>query len=95
MKLKLNIKFIKIPHILNEFAVFLRRNSNMRWSNLSKKLSEIIKELEDKGCIKEYYLHHQYYIGEFEFNIEFHNDISDEILENNVEKIEGSCAYWE
>lgn len=62
---------------------------------MSKKLSEIIKELEDKGGIKDYYLHRQYYTGQFELNIEFQNDIADEILENNVEKFEESCAFWE
>lgn len=62
---------------------------------MSKKLSEIIKELEDKGAIKDYYLHRQYYTGELELNIEFNNDIADETLENNVEEFKDSCAFWE
>jgi len=31
----------------------------------------------------------------WELNIEFHNNIADVILENNVEKFEDACAYWE
>lgn len=62
---------------------------------MSKKLSEVIKELEDKGAIKEYYLHRQYYTGEFELNIEFNNDIADKVLEKSDLKERDSCAYWE
>ncbi|MCW6112175.1 hypothetical protein [Clostridium sporogenes] len=59
------------------------------------KLSEVIKELEDKGGIKDYYSHCQYYTGELELNIEFDNNIADKILkENNIKEIE-SCAFWE
>ncbi|APQ77165.1 hypothetical protein [Clostridium botulinum] len=62
---------------------------------MSKKLSEIIKELEDKGAIKKYYLHRQYYTGEIELNIEFENNIADEVLnENKIEEID-TCAFWE
>lgn len=62
---------------------------------MNKKLSKIIKELEDKGAIKEYYLHHQYYTGDLELNIEFNNDIADKVLEKNDIKKRDSCAYWE
>ncbi|MGN2371432.1 hypothetical protein ACTFJW_15530 [Clostridium cagae] len=62
---------------------------------MSKKLSEIIKELEDKGGINNFYLHRQYYTGVLELNIEFNNDISDEILEKNNIRESESCAYWE
>ncbi|ACQ51361.1 hypothetical protein AGE29_01210 (plasmid) [Clostridium botulinum] len=59
------------------------------------KLSEVIKELEDKGGIKDYYLHHEYDTGELELNIEFDNNIADKILkENNIKEIESS-AFWE
>lgn len=62
---------------------------------MNKKLSGIIRELEDNGAIKECYLHHQYYTGELELNIEFNNDIADKILEkSDIEEID-SCAYWE
>lgn len=62
---------------------------------MSKKLSEIIKELEDKGAIKECFLHHQFYSGELELNIEFDNDKADSILENNDIKVIDACAFWE
>lgn len=62
---------------------------------MERKLSEIIKELEDKGAINSFYLHHQYYTGVLELNIEFNNDIADEILENNNIEISQSCAFWE
>jgi len=61
----------------------------------SKKLSEVIKEIEVKDGIDNYYVHHNYITGAWELNIEFHNDIADGILENNVEKFEDACAYWE
>ncbi|MBA4510197.1 hypothetical protein H1057_19525 [Clostridium sporogenes] len=59
------------------------------------KLSEVIKKLEDKGGIKDYYLHREYDTGELELNIEFDNNIADKILkENNIKEIESS-AFWE
>ncbi|MCC5439808.1 hypothetical protein AL714_16300 [Clostridium botulinum] len=59
------------------------------------KLSEVIKELEDKSGIKDYYLHREYDTGELELNIEFDNNIADKILkENNIKEIESS-AFWE
>lgn len=61
---------------------------------MSKKLSEIIKELEDKGAIRRCYMHHDYCFGELELNIEFNNDIADKILKDSgIETIAG-CAYW-
>lgn len=62
---------------------------------MSKKLSEIIKELEDVGGISEYYLHRNYYSGELELNIDFNNNVSDEILEKSNIRESESCAYWE
>lgn len=62
---------------------------------MKKKLSEIIKELEDKGAIREYYTHREFYTGKLELNIEFHNEIADEILERSeIGEFDG-CAYWE
>lgn len=62
---------------------------------MSKKLSEIIKELEDIGAITNYYLHRQYYTGELELNIEFNNVIADKILDDNNIKEVNQCAFWE
>ena len=62
---------------------------------MNKKLSEIIRELEDKGAIAGYYLHRQYYTGKLELNIEFNNDVADKILdESNIKEI-NNCAFWE
>lgn len=62
---------------------------------MSKKLSEMIEELEDAGAITDYYLHRQYYTGELELNIEFKNDVADKILhDNNIEEV-NQCAFWE
>jgi len=61
------------------------------------KLSEIIKQLEDEGAIKKYYLHHDYYDGALELNIEFNNDDNesiDKVLTDNIEE-SSYCAYWE
>ncbi len=66
-----------------------------RSKTTNKKLSEVIKEIEDKEGIDNYYLHHNYVTGDWELNIEFKNNIADGILENNVEKFEDACAYWE
>lgn len=58
-------------------------------------LSNIIKELEQKKGITDYYLHRNYDTGTIELNIEFNNDIADKILqEHNIKEIE-SCAFWE
>lgn len=61
----------------------------------NKKLFETIKEIENKDGIENYYLHRNYVTGDLELNIEFKNDIADEILENNIKKFENACAYWE
>ncbi|APR02682.1 hypothetical protein CLQ_13983 (plasmid) [Clostridium botulinum Af84] len=59
------------------------------------KLSEIIKEIEEKQGIKDYYLHREYCTGKLELTIEFNNDIADKMLkENNIEEIK-PCAFWE
>lgn len=63
--------------------------------NLSKKLSEIIKEIEDADGISDYYLHHEYFTGELQLNIEFNNKVADKILKNNGVGEIDSCAYWE
>lgn len=60
-----------------------------------KKLWEIIKELEDREAITDYYLHKQCYSGEFELNIEFNNIVADKILDNNNIKEMQQCAFWE
>lgn len=62
---------------------------------MKKKLSEIIKELEDRNAIVECYLHRAYYTGKIELNIEFNNEIADEILETNEIYEFYACAYWE
>jgi len=62
---------------------------------MSKKLSEIIRELEDKGAIDNYFLHRQYYTGDLELNIGFKNDIADEVLEDSEIKEVDYCAFWE
>jgi hypothetical protein len=62
---------------------------------MKKKLSEIIKELEDRNAIVDCYLHREYYTGKIELNIEFNNEIADEILETNEIDEFYACAYWE
>lgn len=62
---------------------------------MAKKLSEVIKKLEDKEAIEDYYLHHEYYTGELQLNIEFKNDIADDILQKNIKENKDSCAFWE
>lgn len=62
---------------------------------MTKKLSEVIKELEDKGAIGDYFLHRGYYDGRLELNIEFNNDVADEILEESGIRENSSCAFWE
>jgi hypothetical protein len=59
------------------------------------KLSEIIKEIEEKQGIDEFYLHRNYDNGKLELNIEFVNNIADVILERSSIKEINSCAYWE
>lgn len=60
-----------------------------------KKLSEIIKKIEDKGGIDKFYLHYSYDLGNLQLNIEFKNNIADGILDKSgINKIE-ECAYWE
>lgn len=60
-----------------------------------KKLSEIIKEIEEKGGIKEFYLHCNATTGSLELNVEFDNNRADfTLLENNIKEI-NSCAIWE
>ncbi|MDT8718317.1 hypothetical protein IAI10_16745 [Clostridium sp. 19966] len=61
----------------------------------SKKLSEIVKEIEDTGGISDCYLHHNYFGGELELNIEFNNEAADTILKKSgIREFEAS-AYWE
>lgn len=62
---------------------------------MAKKLSDLIKELEEKGAIRDCFLHRGYYNGRLELNIEFNNDVADEILEKSEIREEDSCAFWE
>jgi len=59
------------------------------------KLSKIIEELENKGAIKRFYLHREYYTGKLELNIEFDNEKADDILnKSNIQEAD-TCAFWE
>lgn len=58
-------------------------------------LSEIIKKIEELGGIREYYLHRNWHNGKLELNIEFNNDIANDILNNADIKEIDSCAFWE
>lgn len=62
---------------------------------MKKKLSEIIKELEDKNAIADYFLHRNYDNGEFELNIEFNNEVADDTLNDSGIRTVEACAYWE
>lgn len=62
---------------------------------MKKKLSEIIRELEDAGAITNYFLHNEFYAGANELNIEFKNEIADKILEKYKIKEFEATAYWE
>lgn len=62
---------------------------------MGKKLSEIIRELEDKNVIDDYYLHYGYYVGDLQLNIEFKGEGAYETLVNNDIKECPQCAYWE
>lgn len=62
---------------------------------MGNKLSEIIKELEDNGAIEDFYIHRNWGNGKIELNLEFKNDIADEILNSKDVKEIDSCAYWE
>lgn len=59
------------------------------------KLSDIIKEIEDKNGIDDYYLHKSYNTGDLELNIEFNNEIADAILNKYAINMITSCAFWE
>lgn len=59
------------------------------------KLSDIIKEIEDKNGIDYYYLHKSYDTGYLKLNIEFNNEIADAILNKYAINMITSCAYWE
>ena len=57
-------------------------------------LWQIIKEIEEKDGIKDFYLHNNCDDGAYELNIEFNNDIADSMLKNaNIKEI-GLCAFW-
>lgn len=58
------------------------------------KLSDIIKEIEDKNGIDYYYLHKSYTTGDLGLNIEFNNEIADAILNKYAINMITSCAYW-
>lgn len=62
---------------------------------MKKPLWKIIKEIEEKNGLADYYLHYDYDTGDLQLNIEFNNDVADKILkESNIAKI-GLSAYWE
>ncbi|APF25285.1 MULTISPECIES: hypothetical protein [Clostridium] len=50
---------------------------------MSKKLSETIKELEDKKAIKEYYFYREYYSGKTKLHLELNQNIADKVLKKN------------
>ncbi len=62
---------------------------------MKRKLSEVIKELEDNDLIQDYYIHFNWGNGNRELNIEFKNSGSDEILEKSEIKERNQCAFWE
>jgi len=47
------------------------------------KLSEVIKELEDKGGIKEYYFYREYYSEKTQLHLELNQNIADKVLKKN------------
>lgn len=49
---------------------------------MSKKLSEIIKELEDSGAINEYYFYRESWTGKEQLHVELNQDIAKNILDN-------------
>jgi len=51
---------------------------------MENNLWQIIKEIEEKDGIKDFYLHHNGNYGAYELNIEFNNDIADSILEMQI-----------
>ena len=62
---------------------------------MKKKLSEIIKEIEGKKGISDYFLHHDSETGKLELDIVFNNDIADEILGKYRIETSKYCAMWE
>ena len=60
----------------------------------NKRLSEIIKEIEDNGALSEYYLHRNAGNGKIELNIEFNNEVADSTLLKYIKEYD-MCANWE
>lgn len=52
-------------------------------NNKSFRLSDLIKKIEDAKGIKKCYLYRGYYSGELQLNIEFNNEIADEIIKGS------------
>jgi len=52
-------------------------------ASMSKKLSETIKELEDKKAIKQYYFYREYYSGKTKLHLELNQNIADKVLKKN------------
>lgn len=61
---------------------------------MGKPLWQIIKEIEEKEGITDYYLHHNYGSGDLELNIEFNDEAQEELEKINIRTID-ACAYWE
>lgn len=62
---------------------------------MNKTLWQIIKEIEEKKGISTAYIHYDWNYGSMQLNIEFNNDIADNILnKSEITKIDQS-AYWE
>lgn len=66
-----------------ESVQFEDNASQKEASNLSRKLSEIIKELEDKEAIKEYYFYREYYSEKTQLHLELNQNIADKVLKKN------------
>lgn len=60
-----------------------------------KKLSEVIKEIEDIGGIYDFYLHRAVIDGSLELNVIFKNKIADEKLYASNIRESDSIAHWE
>ncbi|UJA30885.1 hypothetical protein [Clostridium sporogenes] len=52
---------------------------------MSKKLSEIIKELEDKGAIEKYYFYREYLSKKTQLHLELNQDLVHQVLQKTKE----------
>lgn len=60
-----------------------------------KKLSEIIKQIEDIDGIDSYFLYRDYDNGMLQLNVSFKNEKVDDILLKSDIKQSDSSAFWE